>query len=127
MLAQGLMDYSLLVGVKRQRFEVLKDRQDEEIMDPDHVAEPFNAVERLRTSEDPFQRRVDGGVLASIVEGPGIFYFGIIDVLHEWTLRKKLERYFKIYVRGFDGDGLSATDPETYAARYSPLNALAAI
>lgn len=88
-LGQGLMDYSLLVGVKRQRFEVIK--------------EPLV----LRTSSkhsmiksNPFQKQDDGGIAAAIVEGPGMFYFGIIDILQEWNLKKKVERFLKVVLFG---------------------------
>jgi 1-phosphatidylinositol-4-phosphate 5-kinase len=35
----------------------------------------------------------DGGVQASIIEGPGIYFFGIIDILQEYNTNKKLEQY----------------------------------
>jgi 1-phosphatidylinositol-4-phosphate 5-kinase len=35
----------------------------------------------------------DGGVQASIIEGPGIYFFGLIDILQEYNTTKKLERY----------------------------------
>lgn len=34
----------------------------------------------------------EGGVQASIIEGPGIYYFGIIDCLQEYNTAKKMER-----------------------------------
>lgn len=42
------------------------------------------------------QPYVIAGIRAAIVEGPGMFYFGIIDVLQEWNWSKKLERFFKV-------------------------------
>ena len=48
---------------------------------------------------NPFQRDIDGGMHAGVVEGPGTYYFGIIDVLEHWTWRKQMERWIKIYFR----------------------------
>jgi hypothetical protein len=129
--SQGLMDYSLLVGVKRQRFEVIKENLDA-ASSSSNRRETFHgtrgsvvidtgasALASIAIDEkNPFQKHEDGGVRAAIVEGPGTFYFGIIDVLQEWNLKKKIERYFKVYVLGVDADGLSAIEPETYASRF---------
>ncbi len=60
-----------------------------------------------------------GGLRATIVEGPGIYYLGIIDVLQEWTLAKRLENWFKTHILCTDTSGLSAVDPERYAKRFS--------
>ena len=56
-----------------------------------------------------------GGVPASEVEGPGTFYFGIIDLLQTWTVKKRLERAAKVYLKGKDPHGLSALNPSQYA------------
>lgn len=53
-----------------------------------------------------------------VVEGPGCYYFGIIDILQEWNWKKKLERFYKMYIRGKDGDGLSCMEPIGYADRF---------
>eukprot|EP01035_Chromulina_nebulosa_P019416 gene19416-25292_t len=110
---QGLMDYSLLVGVKRQRFEVIKE-SNSGASNSSFMTSITNSLEL----ENPFQRKKDGGISASIVEGPGTFYFGIIDVLQEWNYSKKLERYFKLFILRLEGDGLSAIAPDLYAARF---------
>lgn len=134
--SQGLMDYSLLVGVKRQRFEVIKEN-----FDPSSSMLPNDSVLGIRGSvivdsaafnlprsstisssvgdeDNPFQKLDDGGIRAAVVEGPGTFYFGIIDVLQEWNTSKKIERFFKVNVLGVDPDGLSAIEPEVYASRF---------
>lgn len=51
------------------------------------------------------------GLDVEVVEAPGTYYIGLIDVLQEWNLSKKLERFYKLYVRGLDGDGISAIEP----------------
>mmetsp|Transcript_24984 Transcript_24984/g.36876 ORF Transcript_24984/g.36876 Transcript_24984/m.36876 type:complete len:952 (-) Transcript_24984:91-2946(-) len=99
----GLMDYSLLVGVVRRKFEVM---------------ERFNPGPGSGDSTDAFQRDSDGGMHAAVVEGPGTYYMGIIDVLQHWNWQKKLERFFKIYFKWEDGDGLSAIQPNLYGDRF---------
>ena len=37
--------------------------------------------------------------LAIIVEGPQSYYLGLIDVLQQWSLRKRLERFAKVRTR----------------------------
>ena len=65
------MDYSLIVGVVRRKFEV-KDVQD------------IAAAGGGNRSLDSLGRDADGSLHAAVVEGPGTFYMGIIDVLQEW-------------------------------------------
>lgn len=55
-------------------------------------------------SGTPF-RGGDGGVPAEVVEGPSIYYMGLIDILQEWTWTKRLERYFKSTCLCLDKDG----------------------
>jgi len=85
----NLMDYSLLVGVHRERFN-------------------------LRESEIS----ADGGNQVCAVEGPGRYYFRIIDILQEWNLKKKFERYFKIFFKRYDPEGISAIEPRAYQERF---------
>lgn len=85
----NLMDYSLLVGVHRKRFG-------------------------LRESQ------IEGmsGDNACAVEGPGRYYFSIIDILQEWNLKKKLERFVKIFFKRLDPQGISAMEPRAYQDRF---------
>ncbi len=59
-----------------------------------------------------------GGLRATVVEGPGVYYLGIIDVLQTWTLEKRLENWFKSRVLCQDTSGLSAVAPPYYAKRF---------
>ena len=59
-----------------------------------------------------------GGMRAVVVEGPGIYYLGMIDVLQRWTFEKRLENWFKTRVLLQDVSGLSAVPPKLYAARF---------
>jgi hypothetical protein len=47
-----------------------------------------------------------------------VYHFGIIDFLQDWTFRKKVERFFKIYVTRKDPDGLSVMPPLPYKERF---------
>jgi hypothetical protein len=63
-------------------------------------------------------RDPDGGLKARVVEGPGTYYIGIIDILQEWNWQKKLEHYFKAYIGRSDAAGISAVEPNYYADRF---------
>merc|ERR1719204_462272 len=60
----------------------------------------------------------DKAVKARVIEGPGIYYLGIIDVLQEWDTSKKLERLAKVYLRCKSGDGISCVEPVYYRKRF---------
>jgi len=49
--------------------------------------------------EPPFFQAEEGGIKATIVEGPGAYYMGIIDILQEYDTQKKFERLAKVYLR----------------------------
>ena len=57
-------------------------------------------------------------VTARVIEGPGIYYLGIIDVLQEWNTMKKLERMAKVYLRCKNQDGISCVEPNYYRKRF---------
>mgnify|MGYP000639533201 CR=1 FL=1 len=57
-----------------------------------HVDQPFYSMNR-------------GGLMPSMIEGPGVFYMGIIDMLQAWTWGKKLERFTKRYLLCSDVQG----------------------
>lgn len=140
-----LMDYSLLIGVRRERFKVLDSGNASEgvdrashvsIMRDTELAQSFdantsmagrvtnsivarpNAAAEPRIPDDAFKRDYDGGMRARLVEGPGTYYIGIIDVLQEWNFTKQMERFLKIYFKRYDGDGLSAIEPVAYSERF---------
>jgi 1-phosphatidylinositol-4-phosphate 5-kinase len=113
------MDYSLLVGVKRERFEVVGKSENNSTHNVTLNGDNLNNF-RVSTvvANDAFKRRADGGMQARIVEGPGMYYFGIIDILQEYNLVKRIERWFKIYIKFEDGMGLSAIGPDIYCERF---------
>lgn len=163
----NFMDYSLLIGVKRERFKVVPG-QDDSLHGSEHrptmVAMPIspslasypssidissqggggsrqshlNDMSNHRDSQmstwrmrmqsrgglvsseslNELLRDKENGMRAMLVEGPGTYYLGIIDVLQQWSFTKKVERFFKIYFKRADGDGLSAIAPNHYAQRF---------
>jgi hypothetical protein len=107
--AHGMMDYSLLVGV-RHRLLRLAD---------EHVAAqagaPERALQRLRNGE---------GVPAVLLNAPALYHLGIIDFLTRYDLAKRLERFAKVWLlckndKDRDGfSGVSACDPWQYRDRF---------
>jgi hypothetical protein len=59
-----------------------------------------------------------GGLEAAVCQGPGIYYVGIIDILQQWNLAKKLERILKGYILRKDPNGISCVPPEQYQKRF---------
>jgi len=55
---------------------------------------------------------------ATSVNGPAVYYLGIVDFLQDWTTKKKMERLFKIYVGRKDPEGLSVMEPISYMNRF---------
>lgn len=52
------------------------------------------------------------------VVGPGIYYIGIIDILQQWTLQKRLERFAKTQLQRKDPNGISCMPPGPYRERF---------
>ena len=94
------MDYSLLIGVVRRKYGVV-----------DRGVDTPTELRKLGQDDN-------GAFHAATVEGPGSYHMGLIDILQEWNFEKKLERYFKVYARWDDPDGLSAIEPVTYQKRF---------
>ncbi len=59
-----------------------------------------------------------GGLRAAVVEGPGVYYMGVIDILQRWTLKKRAENWFKTRVLCQNLGGVSAVPPDQYASRF---------
>jgi len=98
----NIMDYSLLLGTHNMCY-ILTDRHPTE--EPDDPSAPFYQKE-------------NGGLRAKMIEGPGLFFFGIIDILQEYNTQKKLERWFKTTILRKSKTGISAIPCEPYAARF---------
>lgn len=130
---QGIMDYSLLLGVHRRKFR-LPDRSISRPAAQPHVAVARTMAATARSirpqaggtgalaaadhNRVPFFRAEEGGMMPHVIEGPGVFYIGIIDLLQTWTWGKRLERFAKVFLRRQSGDGISAVEPERYFRRF---------
>lgn len=100
------MDYSLLVGVleiEEVTFKLQNSKPAEK--DEDNLISYFTVN--------------NGGMMASYETDenyPIIYYLGIIDILQEYNIKKKVENAFK---RITDSQQeISCVDPATYAARF---------
>lgn len=56
--------------------------------------------------------------MPQIIEGPGVYFFGIIDILQQWNTQKKIERFLKTVFKCQDKYGISAIPPDLYAKRF---------
>jgi hypothetical protein len=70
------------------------------------------------TSDNPLSKDEEGAIGAEVVQAPGTYYFGIIDILQEWNFAKKVERFYKVYLRFNAADGISAVPPDAYQGRF---------
>ncbi|CAK4084430.1 unnamed protein product [Aphanomyces euteiches] len=86
---QGIMDYSLLIGVVDVQYKVDKSGS---------------------SGQNPH--------LCDSISGPGLYYVGVIDILQTWNWNKRLERWVKIWLRNKDPHGLSAIPPYAYQVRF---------
>ncbi|CAI5740189.1 unnamed protein product [Hyaloperonospora brassicae] len=92
--SQGIMDYSLLMGIQSSEYFV-----------------DTNQLPQVR-------RDVLFTQPATSVAGPSLYHFGIIDFLQQWTLEKKMERFYKTFVKRKDPEGVSALPPKPYKFRF---------
>lgn len=102
----NVMDYSLLIGI----FKIQGD--------PNAVIEAMKRPEDDKDSypngvKKAIHNRFRGGVISS--DKTAIYMFSIIDIYTFYSGKKKTENFFKTIVYG---SGISAVDPELYAARF---------
>jgi hypothetical protein len=86
------MDYSILLGIHKIDYDIT----------------PAEEI------DDWTQRH---GVYLSY-DKTELYFIGVIDVLTVYNIRKKLERFFKVYIMLQDGKGVSVTPPQRYAERF---------
>eukprot|EP01038_Epipyxis_sp_PR26KG_P015668 gene15668-21193_t len=122
----GVMDYSLLLGIKKWKFEV---EITQEMIDF-HPSSNKNKVTKNENNENKKSMTKKKSknnnnnkipystYQAKTVSGPAIYHLGIVDFLQDWTIRKRLERAMKIYLFRKDPDGLSVMEPEEYKLRF---------
>ncbi|RYH30087.1 hypothetical protein EON65_06390 [archaeon] len=101
----NIMDYSLLVGVRRKLF----------VLNNQSHSPSFEGG--IVTHLPPICPDIHE-VQAAAVEGPGVFYIGLIDLLQEWNWAKWFENVTKVYFLRKDGRGISAVEPNYYRTRF---------
>jgi hypothetical protein len=83
-----------------------------------HPSIQLRYEDRLHNHVQPFFSQHRGGMRSVIVEGPGLYYVGIIDMLQKYTLSKRLENWFKTRLLCRPTDGISCIPPNSYAERF---------
>lgn len=135
--AVGIMDYSLLIGIHERSPQLAIEREQKRKKESyslrfisqsemESVLEAVPNIQKLdtkpETSEDnfdsskPFHRRNHLGLRN--YDNSKIYYMGIIDVLQQYDLSKKLEHFFKTTFQRKDPKGISAVPPNYYAERF---------
>lgn len=115
---QGIMDYSLLLGVIDVSYQV----SHQNILTRDGT--PFlNTRSAVETNENTkTTTRVKQSQMclhmSEVVVGPGFYYIGVIDILQTWNFEKRLERFIKSVILRKDADGISAIQPKAYRNRF---------
>jgi 1-phosphatidylinositol-4-phosphate 5-kinase len=116
----GIMDYSLLLGVSCVEYLIGEKQQE-----PGKAATGEAAAGEAAADHDPhdrdrhsLDRHYFSRYLAERVVGPASYSMGVVDILQQWSVQKKLERFGKVSVLKEDGDGLSAMDPHRYCMRF---------
>lgn len=69
------------------------------------------------TSSVPVHKKFEGGMQSAFMEGPGVYFMGIIDPLQKWDCSKICESYLKRYLL-CNGIGISAVPPPLFATRF---------
>jgi len=100
----GIMDYSFLLGIHIQRQETSP------------LSSPLGVASHVQQREE-FCFYADDGGMRKDGEGAGeIYYFGIIDILQEYTVWKRGETLIKGIQHG--RKSISSVPPEKYASRF---------
>lgn len=137
--SMGMMDYSLLVGVKTRQYDLDGEHMSVSDSAKGHYSRagaPHNATGKVKVlqtpptitekeeEEDPSTAAPlpgvseDVGYPARAVVAPCKYYVGVIDILQTWSWKKRLERFFKVNVLRQSAEGVSCIDPVAYKLRY---------
>ncbi len=104
----SLTDYSLLLGIHYMQHFVASQRvstdQKEQML---AGGSGSGGAVVPRTPGLTYFQGEEGGLRAQVIEGPGIYFFGLIDILQEWNTNKKCERFLKTYLRCKPAKGIS--------------------
>ncbi|KAH8066807.1 translation initiation factor IF-2 [Aureococcus anophagefferens] len=99
----GIMDYSLLLGVRSVEYPV----------DDDAAGDRGDRGDDGSDGDGPARCRRGAPVVVR-----RFYHAGVIDVLQRWTLKKRLEWWVKTRVLRQDRDGISCVPPAQYARRF---------
>jgi len=138
-----IMDYSMLIGIyyvginpKQIQTDIKYDNEINVVHDQPTVDNKEYTTEHEDSYDDDYKhedhkppapgyeegiKRVGNdpkAVMARVIEGPGIYYLGIIDMLQKWDLSKQVEYYVKILGRCKDSRGISCIKPSLYERRF---------
>lgn len=135
------IDYSLLVGIHHRSFNVSHYSSAESVDLPSRGScsdasflsnasssgggsstAAGNGCYRTSGSADSSTKAVYNsharGMSVDEVHGPGIYFLGLIDMLQEWNLRKRVEHFVRVTVLLQDRHGISVVSPRQYAERF---------
>jgi len=107
---------SLLVDMEMKEFETDSSFRTEDLM----LENSFLDQECTKTEEQCVQLQLPKWrtTTAKFVEGPGIYYLGIIDTLEHWRLIKKAEHWSKRIFKCYNKNMMSAVPPKEYCKRF---------
>jgi 1-phosphatidylinositol-4-phosphate 5-kinase len=122
---QGIMDYSLLLGVIEVSYQVNPQNiltRDGSVFIQDLMSESQQDIEEIEGMSQNARKNVTrpmkqsrmGLRTSEVVVGPGFYYIGIIDILQTWNISKRMERFTKTFFLRKDPDGISAMPPKPY-------------
>eukprot|EP00602_Paraphysomonas_sp_CaronLab_P007267 CAMPEP_0185035428 /NCGR_PEP_ID=MMETSP1103-20130426/26766_1 /TAXON_ID=36769 /ORGANISM="Paraphysomonas bandaiensis, Strain Caron Lab Isolate" /LENGTH=726 /DNA_ID=CAMNT_0027572497 /DNA_START=540 /DNA_END=2720 /DNA_ORIENTATION=+ len=115
----GVMDYSLIVGIKKRTFDITAEDEDDgnssrELLSSEFYSQPTGGSGlRFSTGKKKYS-----SFRAKSVSGPAVYYMGIVDFLQDWNTRKKIERAVKVYIGRHDPHGISVMKPQPYRDRF---------
>ena len=92
--SHGIMDYSLLIGVEKHRI-------------------PLDGSVDIDSDSESNSRYP-----AAFVTAPSSFTIGVIDVLQQYTWKKKVEHLWKTRIKGKGKHGISCVEHTEYADRF---------
>jgi len=124
----GIMDYSLLLGVQTVEYPVPGEDTDAIHIDRSSLQSLHSRYTDTSLMQSPsaFSSRANETMLPhslacrrqSHVVVRHFYYFGIIDILQRWTLKKRLELWWKVHILRYERQGLSCVPPEEYCNRF---------